>query len=106
MGAVPDLVRYANVDGVNGLLCDYEPADNYTTAHAQAYATFLEALATQLHAHGLELGFDVAGWGILDKWAVFAPLHVDFYTSMTPTYNAQNITRNKEFTTGFLEAVG
>lgn len=91
---VPALVEAAAAGksrGVTGLLCDYEPADNYTLAHAKAYGSFLSALATALAAEGLELGFDVAGWGMLDIWAAYTPLPVTFVTSMTPTYDALNV---------------
>jgi len=104
--AVSDLVSFAKTNRLDGLLCDYEPSSNYTTEHAQMYANFLEALAQGLHEEQMELGFDVAGWGILDFWDVYAPLHVDFYTSMTPTYNAENVTRDQEFVTSLVAAVG
>ena len=105
LNAVPDLVRFAREGGADGILCDYEPADNYTDAHAQAYADFLAALASQAHAQHLEVGFDVAGWGILDNWGVLAPVPVDFYTSMTPTYNSK-VAADRAFTTELIKAVG
>ena len=51
--------------GLDGVLCDYEPSDDYSVGHATSYAEFLNATAVALHAHGLEVGFDSAGWGIL-----------------------------------------
>jgi hypothetical protein len=90
--------------GVRGFVVDYEPVTNYTVAHAQAYAAFLTALADALHARGLVLGADVAGWSILDRWDVYAPTPVDFFTSMTPTYFGSNLTMNEAFVSGALAA--
>ena len=107
LDAVPELIRFATAGGTDGLLCDYEPADNYTDAHAEAYAAFLSALASAAHVQSprLEVGFDVAGWGILDKFSVFAPLDVDFFTSMTPTYDGV-VPVAESFTKGYVAAVG
>lgn len=104
--AAADLVSYAALGGADGLLCDYEPADNYTVAHAAAYGGFLDALAAEAHAHGLEVGFDVAGWGILDFWHVWEPLRVDFMTSMSPTYSAKSVPTDEAFVTEMVGAVG
>lgn len=105
--AVPELVRLAAEAGLDGLVCDYEPADNYTRGHAEAYATFLRALGVALRMSSMELGMDVAGWGILDDWDVYASLaEVDIFTSMSPTYNAKNLTTDREFTTSLARAVG
>ena len=103
---IPDLVDFAKQNQIDGLLCDYEPSENYTETHAKAYANFLDSLAQALHEENMEMGFDVAGWGILDFWDVYAPLHIDFYTSMSPTYNAKNISQDKSFVTDLVAAVG
>ena len=106
--SVPDLVRVAKAGGVDGLLCDYEPADNYTHAHVQAYANFLSALTEQSHAAGIEVGLDVAGWGILDpmKFKALSALKVDLFTSMTPTYSGRNVSLDQSFAAGLVQAVG
>lgn len=84
----------------DGFIVDYEPADNYTAAHAQAYADFLGALAGALHPVGKVLGFDVAGWGILDFWKIYATTGADIFTSMTPTYSGANLTNSQLFLAG------
>jgi len=92
----PNLAKIAKDSGVDGLLCDYEPDFNYTVEHAQKYADFLSAVRKELNGLDLELGMDVAGWGILDKFDIYADV-ADFFTSMSPTYNAGNLTRNRDF---------
>ena len=110
--AVPELVRLAAASGADGLLCDYEPADNYTDAHARAYTSFLSALVKEARAQAgaggraLEVGVDVAGWGILDNWEVLAALDADFYTSMSPTYSGKDVARDRAFATDYVHAVG
>ena len=106
LDAVPDLVRLANSSGIDGLLCDYEPTVNYTVAHAQAYAAFLDRLAVELHTKGMELGMDVAGWSILDYFNVYGETRVDFFTSMTPTYDAKNLTRDRSFVEEYVGVLG
>ena len=87
--------------GLSGVIVDYEPADNYTAAHAQAYAEFLGALAAALAPVGVSLGVDIAGWGILGQ--AFWPIYLQHapglsrFTSMTPTYDATNVTEDRAF---------
>merc|ERR1712217_550031 len=54
----------------------------------EAYKAFLQALKTEAGPH-LEVGMDVAGWGILKDLPVYAGAALDVYTSMTPTYDRQ-----------------
>ena len=108
-GGAATLARLAAAGGADGVLCDYEPSDNYTDAHAQAYADFLGALAGAAHALSprLEVGIDVAGWGILDHFSILQRADVDFYTSMTPTYDAPAVPgADRRFTTELIGAVG
>jgi hypothetical protein len=83
--------------GLEGVIVDYEPADNYTQAHAAAYGAFLGALAGAVAP--LRVGIDVADWGILGPafWPAYSGVGVSRFTSMTPTYNALNVSRNREF---------
>ena len=85
--------------GLRGLIIDYEPVTNYTDDHARRFGAFLAGLAKALTPLGLEVGVDIADWTILSPhyWPFYAPTGVTRFTSMTPTYNALNITRNREF---------
>ena len=86
--------------GLTGLVVDYEPVDNYTAAHATAFASYLSALAAALKPLGLSVGMDIAGWTILapDFWPIYlAAGGVSRFTSMTPTYDANNLTENRLF---------
>ena len=85
--------------GLTGIVVDYEPADNYTLAHAQAYGAYLGALAGALRPLGLAVGADIAGWGILGEafWPAYLGRGLARVTSMTPTYNADNLTANRAF---------
>lgn len=84
-------------DGLLGLIIDYEPADNYTQAHAVAYGEFLGALSAAIAP--LRVGMDIAGWGVLGKpfWPQFAGRGVSRFTSMTPTYDAKNVSADYAF---------
>jgi hypothetical protein len=108
-GAV-GIASLAAAAGLDGVLCDYEPADNYTMAHAQAYADFLDAVAKAATASSeLEVGMDVAGWGILggdDFMSVYAKTGIAFATSMTPTYSAANVTTDEVFARQLLAHFG
>jgi hypothetical protein len=59
--------------GLTGLVIDYEPVDNYTAAHATAFASYLSALAAALKPLGLSVGMDIAGWTILapNYWPIY-----------------------------------
>ena len=83
--------------GVEGIIVDYEPADNYTFAHAAAYGAFLGALSAAVSP--LRVGMDIAGWGILGPafWPAFTGVGVSRFTSMTPTYGAENVTASRAF---------
>ena len=94
--------------GLAGLIIDYEPTDNYTVAHATAFASYLSALAAALKTLGLSVGMDIAGWTILAPQ--FWPLYlagggVSRFTSMTPTYDASNLTESRLFVGEALRAL-
>jgi mercuric resistance transcriptional repressor protein MerD len=78
---------------------DYEPVTNYTDAHAAAYAAFLGALCAALRSTGRRCGMDIAGWTILGPrfWQHYVSAGVQRFTSMTPTYDATNLTENRVF---------
>ena len=104
--AIPELVRAARAGGADGLLADYEPSTkNQTTAHAEAYADFMDALAKELHEVDLELGMDVGGETVLMDWAYFAKTEIDFFSSMSPTYDDEPGARSW-FTKGMAKALG
>ena len=90
-----------------GLLVDYEPAAPYTREHAAKYADFLSALCAALHGARLKCAMDIASWGILgaDFWPLFVAAGVDRFTSMTPTYDAFNLTKSAEFVRAALAAL-
>ena len=108
--AARNLANITVAAGLDGLLCDYEPADSYTKEHAVAYATFLEAVAQELlKMDDRQLGLNVAGWGILGGetfFPIYANTSVSFATSMTPTYNAKNVTNDRVFTKQLVEHFG
>jgi hypothetical protein len=83
--------------GLMGIIMDYEPADNYTAPHAAAYGDFLEALARAVSP--LRVGIDIAAWGILGPsfWPLYANRGVSRFTSMTPTYDAKNVSEDFHF---------
>jgi len=78
----------------DGIMVDYEPSD-YRREHAQAYANYLAALAKGLHAKGLILGSDIASWGILKYYDIYAKCGADTLMMMTPTYSGLDIPENK-----------
>jgi hypothetical protein len=83
--------------GLMGILIDYEPVSNYSDAHAQAYGEFLGALSAAIAP--LRVGMDLASWGILGFafWPQYVGRGVSRFTSMTPTYDAKNVTFDREF---------
>ena len=85
--------------GTRGWVVDYEPVNNYTAEHAERYGAFLGALAAALKPVGMELAFDIADWSILKPsfWSHYTSRGVARYTSMTPTYDASNLTENRVF---------
>lgn len=78
-GGIAGIVAYAKAANVTGIMIDYEPASDYTLQHAQKYAAFAKALATALHAEGVELGMDLAQWGILGFYDVYKTVGADCY---------------------------
>jgi len=93
--------------GLRGIIVDYEPASNYTVQHAAAYGMYLGALAAALAPLGLAVGADIASWGILGPkfWPQYVGRGLVTLTSMTPTYNADNITENHVFVTQALQGL-
>ena len=83
--------------GLMGILIDYEPVSNYSDAHAQAYGDFLGALSAAIAP--LRVGMDIAGWGLLSAkfWPHYQGRGVSRFTSMTPTYDATNVSANEAF---------
>jgi hypothetical protein len=92
-------------EGLEGLLFDYEPAANYTAEHAEAYGAFLGAVSEAIAP--LRVAMDVADWGILGPqfWPHYQQRGVSRFTSMTPTYDAKNVTRDVEFVRQALDAL-
>jgi hypothetical protein len=85
--------------GLRGVIIDYEPVTNYTEDHARRFGAFLAGLIKALAPLSLEVGVDIADWTILSPryWPFYASTGVTRFTSMTPTYNAQNLTHNRAF---------
>jgi hypothetical protein len=101
----------ARLNVVTSLMVDYEPSTNYTPAHVNAYATFLEELAKELRKHnnnnstnsydnennrGCQLDMCVSNWGILDRYGVYSAAAVDGMMSMSSTYYGSNIALNEK----------
>ena len=57
----------------------------------------MDALAAKLHAEGLTLGIDVAGWGVNKYLHTYAESSVDLMTSMSPTYFGTDLTADETF---------
>lgn len=93
--------------GLRGLVVDYEPSDNYTQAHARAYGGFLGGLVSALAPLNLSVGMDIAGWGVLgaEFWPEYSGRGLARFTSMTPTYDANNLTENRVFVQAALAAL-
>jgi hypothetical protein len=91
--------------GLAGLIVDYEPSSDYSPAHAEAYGAFLGNLSAAIAP--LRVGMDVAGWGILGPafWPHYLQRGVSRFTSMTPTYDASNVTANRVFVKAALSAL-
>ena len=83
---------------VTGIVMDYEPTTNYTRAHVDAYAAFLDALAKAVRGQGGKLGMDVSSWGILQYYGSYAGVDggLDLYTSMGSTYSGQDVAGNEK----------
>jgi len=105
--AVAAAGRVLAADGLDGLIIDYEPMDNFTQAHAAAFGAFLGALATALAPTGLRVGMDIAYWGILGKsfWPNYLGRGITRFTSMTPTYDGNNVSVNEAFVREALSAL-
>lgn len=72
------LVDAAERYGFAGYNIDMEPAVGVPTAEdARDYSRWLSVAADALHAHGLELTVDFAGWSALWNWELLAATRVD-----------------------------
>lgn len=88
--AIPKIAEAANRLSLAGVMVDYEPGDTSSQGHATAYAKFLEALGTALHATPawVDAGACLDDWSILDFYSTYAASKsVDTYMTMG-TYNA------------------
>ena len=81
--SIPTLVSWATAQAIDGVVVDYEPSKNYSTAHVDAYASFLHELGVGMREHDMEAACDLASWGILDKYSAFVPAQLDFVTTMS-----------------------
>jgi hypothetical protein len=90
--AVPALAAFVLANKIHGIVVDYEPLDE-SQAHAQAYAAFLKALCTAVHAlpgtRQREVGLNIADWTIIGPGyaKLYAAAGVDLMAVMTPTYS-------------------
>lgn len=80
-----DVIRIARAANITGVIFDYEPSTEYGWEHEYAYMDFLRAVKREA-APSLEVGMNVAGWGILKNLSAYTPASLDLHTSMTPTY--------------------
>ena len=105
LGAAAAASKALLQQGLMGILIDYEPADDYSEAHAEAYGAFLGALSAAIAP--LRVGMDIAGWGLLAPrfWPHFLGRGVSRFTSMTPTYDATNVTASEAFVAAALAAL-
>ena len=92
---VQSLAAQAKAAGLHSLMLDYEPNDNITRAHAVAYADFVRAITSAMHARGLEMGMCVSSWGILDNFTLYAATGVDSMMTMAATYFGSNVTADE-----------
>ena len=94
----------ANSLGWDGLMIDYEPTQNYTAAHVNAYAAAAKVFADAMHSRGMRLGMCISSWGINDAHEVpqglrvYADTGADILMSMAPTYYAKgDLSKAKNF---------
>jgi hypothetical protein len=94
--AIPRLVELVEQGGWSGYVFDYEPHDNTTNDHAEAFVTFLTGLAEALHKKDKLLVVCVSDWGILAPkyYKAIASSGADKFVSMGSTY--KNELGNKE----------
>lgn len=90
--AVSALVALTSQIGFQGYVVDYEPHESTTKEHAQAFASFLGALADKLHASGKLLAVCISDWGILNYYSILASAKADRYVSMGSTYKQMPVT--------------
>ena len=83
--AVDDIVSYVKYTKSEGIIFDYEPKNKFTDEHASKYEFFLSAVKKASN-NEFYVGMDVSGWGILNKFPIYAPSKLDIYTSMATTY--------------------
>jgi hypothetical protein len=92
---VADAAAVASRNNLTSLMVDYEPSDNVTIAHSQAYADFMTALSDALHAEGVESHMCISSWGILTTFDKFATTGTDAMMSMASTYYGKNVSSNE-----------
>lgn len=86
--SVNDLAALPSEFGFDGLVVDYEPHDNLTSAHAADFASWLKALSSALHAKGHTLAVCVSDWGKIgpEYYKLLSSAGADRYVSMGSTY--------------------
>ena len=108
--AIPDLARFVEANGIDGVLVDYEPLD-VSVAHAKLFAQWLSAAAAAVHAIPVpsgsprkEVGVNIADWSVVSPglWH-FYNASVDFMATMTPTYSETK--RDWPFITSLTQAI-
>ena len=109
--AIPDLARFVEANGIDGVLVDYEPLD-VSVAHAKLFAHWLSAAATAVHAVPVpsgaprkEVGVNIADWSVVSPglWHFYNDSGVDFMATMTPTYSETK--RDWPFITSLTQAI-
>lgn len=85
-------VAVANRNNLTGLMVDYEPdvPRALQPTHELAYASFLTALAAELHGSGRELDMCVSSWSILTNFSLYHATGVDRMQSMASTYSGHD----------------
>ena len=84
-------VNYAKAFNLSGYDFDLEP----NIFNATHYATLLNKMADALHADGRQLAMNVAGWGVLEQYSLYAKTRVDTFAMMS-TYDPANATSGQE----------
>lgn len=84
--AASDIVDLVLDAGITGVIFDYEPTSDYGFEHENAYMSFLRAVKEAANGTSVEVGMDIASWGILKDLTAYVPAQLDLYTSMYPTY--------------------
>lgn len=78
-----------------GYNLDWEPTDEVSEQDGIDYAAFVETFAQGLHANGLKLSVDVAGWSPIWNYDALAQSSADSFISMG-TYTSSDTSFTKE----------